>query len=386
MGFPSAVNVQPGVGVAGDFASSNPRVSVVNGPGAFVAGAAGLYVGRFAWADSANVILNNTGAGAPTGFVGRLQQALITAFLAQDSMLIPQGLAATAFSEGDFWVKNDGIAAATRGMKAYARNDNGKVTFAAAGTPPSGASIAGANQTIVANVFVGTLAANTMTAAIAATTMTVSAVGAGTVLFPGQTVGGVGVNPATQIIAQLTGTTGSTGTYQVSVSQAVLSEAMTSTGGGLTITAHTTGALLPGQVITGTGIPAGTTVVGYGTMATPIAAAGTVAISAAPTPGAGVTITGAGAYLTVSTAITGAIALNDTILDTSTPSNMPAGTIVSNFITGVGGLGTYMLSNAGAVSATTEDLSIPGGTETKWYALTAGAVGELIKMSSWALG
>lgn len=385
MGFPTQVNVQPAIGVAGDFASANPRVSVVNQAGAFVAGALGCVVGRFAWADAANITLSNTGAGAPTGFIGRFQQALITAFLGETSSLIPQGMAMTAFSEGDFFAKNEGAAAATRGMKAYADNATGKVSFAATGAPPTGASILGANQTIVANVFVATLAANSMTASIALTVMTVSAIGSGTVLFPGQTVAGAGVNPATTIVNQLTGTTGAAGTYTVSVSQTIVSEAMTATGGGMTITAHTSGALLPGQVITGTGIPAGTTVVGYGTMATPIAAAGTVAISVAPTPASGITVTGDGAYLTVATAITGVIALNDTVLDATTPGNMPAGTYVKNFITGVGGLGTYMLNAAGATSATAEALTIPGATETKWYAMTAGAVGELVKISAYRI-
>lgn len=387
MGFPSQVNVQPAVAVAGDFASVNPRASVVNGPGAFVAGALGAIVGRFGWADPiSNISVGNTGHGAPTGFIARMQQALITIFLADDSMQIVPGQQMTLFSAGDFWVKNEGALAATIGMKAYADQATGKVSFAATGAPPSGATILGANQTIAANTFAATLAANSMTASIASTTMTVTAIGSGTVLFPGQTVAGAGVDPATTIVAQLTGTTGSTGTYQVSVSQVVVSEAMTASGGGLTVTGRTSGALLVGQAITGTGISAGTTVVGYGTMASPIAASGTVAISAAPTPASGITVTGVGGYLTVSTAITGVINLNDTILDTTTPANMPAGTYVSNFITGVGGLGTYMLSSSGSVSASTDALSIPGATETKFVALSAGAVGELVKMSSYALG
>ncbi len=64
------------------------------------------------------------------------------------------------------------------------------------------------------------------TAAISTTTMTVSVVGSGT-LAPGQTVLGAGVTASTIILAQLTGPTGSTGTYTVSISQSVGSEAMT---------------------------------------------------------------------------------------------------------------------------------------------------------------
>jgi hypothetical protein len=64
------------------------------------------------------------------------------------------------------------------------------------------------------------------TAAIALTTMTVTAVTSGTILI-GQTISGSGVTTAT-ITAQLTGTTGGTGTYTVSASQTVSSTTITS--------------------------------------------------------------------------------------------------------------------------------------------------------------
>ncbi len=65
-----------------------------------------------------------------------------------------------------------------------------------------------------------------VTASIASTTMTVSAVGSGT-LYPGAALMGTGVTPGTIILSQLTGTTGSTGTYQVSRSQTVASTTVT---------------------------------------------------------------------------------------------------------------------------------------------------------------
>ncbi len=60
------------------------------------------------------------------------------------------------------------------------------------------------------------------TASIAGTTMTVSAIATG-YLAPGDVLTGSGVTVGTAIVSQLTGTTGSTGTYQVSVSQTVSS-------------------------------------------------------------------------------------------------------------------------------------------------------------------
>lgn len=76
------------------------------------------------------------------------------------------------------------------------------------------------------------LAGTTFTASIALTTMTVTAVSSGLLaLF--QTVSGAGVSAGTQITAFGTGT-GLTGTYTVSISQTVGSEAMTAPDGAFT--------------------------------------------------------------------------------------------------------------------------------------------------------
>ncbi len=53
--FQTQVNVQQAIGVEGDFASANPRASVLAGAGAFVAGAQGVTVGRWVWADAATL-------------------------------------------------------------------------------------------------------------------------------------------------------------------------------------------------------------------------------------------------------------------------------------------------------------------------------------------
>lgn len=60
------------------------------------------------------------------------------------------------------------------------------------------------------------------TGSISTTTLTVSAVASGP-LLPGMTISGTGVTIGTYIVVQLTGTTGSTGTYTVSASQTVAS-------------------------------------------------------------------------------------------------------------------------------------------------------------------
>ena len=80
MGFQTQVQAQQAPAVAGDFASANPRAAVVSPEGGFVAGAAGVTVGRFAWIQADGVTVLNTGTGKPDGFIHREQQAFITVF------------------------------------------------------------------------------------------------------------------------------------------------------------------------------------------------------------------------------------------------------------------------------------------------------------------
>lgn len=73
-----------------------------------------------------------------------------------------------------------------------------------------------------------------VTGSIATTTLTVTAVGSGR-LSPGMTISGTGVTAGTQIVSQLTQTSGDAaglrGTYQVSASQTASSTTITATGG-----------------------------------------------------------------------------------------------------------------------------------------------------------
>lgn len=103
-------------------------------------------------------------------------------------------------------------------------------TATTANIPVAGANISIQNFLITANLanvasaFTGIAAS--VTASIAGTTMTVSAVGSGT-LYPGATLAATTVTAGTTIVSQLTGTTGSTGTYLVSTSQTVASTTIT---------------------------------------------------------------------------------------------------------------------------------------------------------------
>ena len=245
MPFPSQVNAAQAPAVAGDFASTNPRMSVLAAAGGLVAGAAGVTVGRFAWttephdSDGTAAIVNNFGTGPVTGFVHRAQQALITAFLAESSMVVPQGFPMTLFSGGDFWVQNDGTTVAVPGQKAYASFANGKVNFAATGSP-SGATASA--YTIAAETF-------SFTGTITGDVLTTSGVVTGTI-YPGSVISGTGVTTGQTIVSQLTGVANGAGTYLVSIpEQAVTSTTISGTYGLLTLTTITAGTFAVGDTL-----------------------------------------------------------------------------------------------------------------------------------------
>lgn len=311
LGFQTQVGGLPAPAIEGDFATTNPRFNVLAGPGGLVAGSLGVTVGRFVWLDysgidpdNAPTIVNNFGSGAPDGFIHREQQGLITAFLTGSGMLVPAGFGVTAFSGGDFWVKNNGATAAQIGQKCYANNSDGTASFAATGTPSSfnvtGAIAAG--QAVV-------------TGSIAGNILTVTAVTSGT-LVNGGVLTGTGVATGTTIVSQLSGTAGGIGRYAVSI---------------------------PGQTVAST------------------------------------TITEDYGVLTVTVASGGTIAVGD-LVGTGTA----AGTKVTQLGTGLGGTGTYYVNLTQTVASGTR--AITTSTETKWYARSAGAAGEIVKISDHPYG
>lgn len=267
-GMQTFVNTQPSPAVEGDFCDTNPRFNVDAGPGGLVSGAAGVTVGRFAWwsaaqvdGDNAPAIVNNFGVGPVTGFVHREQQALLTQYLADASMVIAAGYQMALMSGGGFWVKNNGTTQALIGQKAFANNADGKASFAATGATPSTASVTG-------SIAAG---AGSVTGSIAGNVLTVTAVLSGS-LVAGAALsgtGGGGVASGTKIVSQLSGTTGGVGTYALNIAeQTVTSTTIAAAFGLLTVTAVGSGALGVGNVLSGTGgggVTSGTAITQLGT-------------------------------------------------------------------------------------------------------------------------
>jgi hypothetical protein len=261
MGFQQQIYYNQAPAVEGDFASTNPRAVVLAGPGGLIAGAS-FIIARAIWLtssfiddDGAPAVANAFGSGPIAGIAHREQQGLIQQYLQESTMIVPAGFPVTVFDNGDFWVKNNGATQATPGMKAYANFADGKFTAAATGAP-SGAS--GSASSIAASTF-------SVTGSIADNVLTVSAVGSGTVV-PGGTISGTSVASGTQVVSQLSGTTGGIGTYAVSIpEQTVASTTISGTYGTLTVGGTVVGVFGVGQTLSGTNVVAGTAITALGT-------------------------------------------------------------------------------------------------------------------------
>lgn len=322
-GFQTAVNVQPALGVEGDFCDASPRSTVDAGAGGLICGLAGVTVGRFAWWSSAQVddggapaVVNNFGTGPVTGFVHREQQGLITTYLADAAMIVPGGFPITLFNSGGFWVRNAGTNQALPGMNAFANFADGRVTF---GAGTQGGS--GQNPNFGGAVVTGSIGPQTasFTGSISGNVLIVSALAGGTIT-PGALLGTAGgIAASCTIVSQLSGTIGGVGQYSLSVpEQSITSQAMTTGYALLNVTAVSSGTLGVGDTLTGTtsALTAATSIVGLGT--------------------------------------------------------------------GTGGLGTYLLNNTQTVAS--ETLTVLTNVQTKFVAMSSGLPGELVKINSHILG
>lgn len=245
MGFQKTVNLNLAPAVAGDFASSNPRATVLAGEGGLVAGSGGVTVGKFAWIDDDGKTVRSYGTQttAPHGFVHREQQALISTYLAESSMVIPQGFPVVLHNEGDFFAKLTGANAAVIGSAIYADYSTGDITAAAANTGASATGAIGA----------------TFTASGSGTNLTVSSVTG--LISIGDTLGTVsGIPAGTTIVSQTSGTTGGAGVYVTSVATTISAATATCFGNVLNITAVASGTLAVGDPVSGTGVSSGSVI------------------------------------------------------------------------------------------------------------------------------
>jgi hypothetical protein len=284
-GFPTLVNINVPPGAAGQFASMNPRATILAGTGALKAAlAAAVIVGNFAWAASDGLAYGDNTHGGNIGFVANDNQTIITDFLGQSRLSVQQGFPVTLFSHGDFWANVAGGAVSV-GTAIYADRDTGEPTtyqeaVQVTGTIDNGAGAAG-------------------------TVLTVSAVRNGR-LRVGDVLTGTGVTANTTITAFVTGT-GGVGTYTVDISQD------DNPAGGAISTVATNG------------------VTGF------------TAASAAPlnTTAATCTVAASTGVLTLGTVTNGPVQVGDNVTGTGVPANL----FVTAILTGTGTTGDTVKLN-----------------------------------------
>lgn len=352
MGFQSVIEDFQAPAVAGDFASMNPFSSILAGPGALVAPAGGLIVGNFAWVGPAGQVSQSFVSGYQVGFLGRNMQALITEFLGEATMVVPEGFMVTLFNTGDFWANFE--AGATVGGYVFADPNDGAPVYASTNSAPTlGAGTATAGYT-------GTGTVVNLSAIITINTVTHG------FITPGDAITGTDIPANTTILNQLTGNAGGTGTYTMSAAATGSAgpEAVVVISPLLIVTAIASGGFNFGDVISGTGIPAGTTVDSQAAPFSGVATVGT--LPSTPSTALNVTsVTPGSDLLRVGATITGA--------------GIAAATTIASQTSGTpGGVGVYVMSQnstaeaAGVPITTSDSVGGTGAYTTSGGPIAAG--------------
>lgn len=382
-GFQTKVNLDPAPAIEGDFASANPRSTVLAGPGGLVSGAgAGVFagvgsavVGKFGWIapDFRTVNSFGTAPNAPDGFIHRNQQALITVYLSIASLVIAEGFQLALFDTGDFWAKNLGPSALVRGAAVYAGYADGGIYSAAPAGFSGDASLGSTNTASLGATFTASAGSDATQLVVTAVTGLISA---------GDTLAGTGISAGTEIVSQVSGTAGGAGTYQLNQANTTAAATVTSFGTVVKVTA-TTGLISIGDTIAGAGgFPAGAVIVSQLSGTT-----GGIGVYSISLPGTAYTasatgVTTFGTVLDVNTVVSGTLAPGEPI----TGTNLPVTSIASQ-VSGIpGGVGIYTLFLPGTQYVASEAFTTAGGIITGWKAYPTnsgdGAVGSLVKISS----
>jgi hypothetical protein len=149
-------------------------------------------------------------------------------------------------------------------------------------------------------------------------------------------------------------------------------------GDVLTVTGSVTGSFQPGGAISGTGVASGTTIVSQ--LSGAAGGAGTYSVSIPEQTVAATTISETHGVLTVSAVTSGSVNVGDPISGTGVTS----GTTVTALGTGTGGTGTYIVGPSQTASSTA--ITAGNTVATKFIAVSAGAPGERVKITSHLLG
>lgn len=145
----------------------------------------------------------------------------------------------------------------------------------------------------------------------------------------------------------------------------------------LTVTAVGSGTLVVGGILSGTNVAAGTYITALGTGTGGV---GTYLLTPRNQTVASTTIAETYGTLTIGGTVTGTFAVGETV----TGSSVSAGTVITALGTGTGGAGTYIVNNSQTISSQTIGTAVT--TETQWYCRSFGQPGDVVKISSRAMG
>ena len=138
------------------------------------------------------------------------------------------------------------------------------------------------------------------------------------------------------------------------------------------------GTVVVGGLVTGTGIAAATMVLAQLTGS--VGAAGTYSMTPRDQTVASTSISGTYGTLTVAGTVTGAFVVGDVV----SGSGVTTGTVITAFGSGTGGAGTYIVSPTQTAGSTA--ISSFTNTETGWFCRSFGLPGDVVKISSRAMG
>lgn len=147
--------------------------------------------------------------------------------------------------------------------------------------------------------------------------------------------------------------------------------------GVMTVSAVGSGTIQVGGLLSGTGVQTGTRVVNQ--LTGTANGIGTYTVSV-PQTTASTTITESHGIMTVTAVASGALNVGDVLAG----ANVTANTVLTAFGTGLGGTGTYVVDTTQTAASAT--ITATGAVETKWYAMSQGQPGELVKISDHPLG
>jgi hypothetical protein len=188
----------------------------------------------------------------------------------------------------------------------------------------------------------------------------------------GDVVSGTGITAGTTITEQVSGTAGGAGTYQLDHSNTANAATCTCFGSVVKVTTNTAGIISIGDVIAGgAGFPTGATIETQvsGTMS----GVGVYTISEH-----GTAYTASASGVTTFGTVLNVTAIGSGALKPGMPVSVPATAVIVEQLTGTAyGIGTYLVSVADTQYRASGTVTATGGVLTTWKAGQAASVGEI---------